>query len=70
MRLKRNQIPGGHKEGRASFPIQFTYKVFTNPWLKIPNSREEKRGTERRREAPGGGGVLFWQKRKRERERG
>jgi len=35
---------------------------------KIPTSREEKRGTERR-EAPGGGGVLFWPKRKRERGR-
>ena len=32
--LRRDQNPGGHNEGRASFPDQFTYKVFTNPWLK------------------------------------
>ena len=48
MRLKRNQIPGGHKEGRASFPIQSQYKVSKihtlNPTLeKRRGGREEGR---------------------------
>ena len=45
--LRRDQNPGGHKEGRASFPDQFTYKVFTNPWLKsltLERRREGQRG--------------------------
>jgi hypothetical protein len=41
-KLIQIQNPGGHKDGRASFPDQFTYKVFTNPCLK-PQSLERRR---------------------------
>ena len=44
MRLKRNQILRGHKEGRASFPIQSPYKVSR---IHTPNPtprEEEQRG--------------------------
>jgi len=55
MRLKRNQIPGGHKEGRASFPIQSQYKdskIHTpNPTLKKrKGGREEGRQGRQDRE--------------------
>jgi len=52
--IERTQIPGGHKEGRASFPTQSSYKVFTIPWLKsnLKERKEEEHGGRRRR-APG-----------------
>ena len=53
MRLKRNQIPIGHKEERASFPIQSQYKdskIHTpNPTLKKRKGGREE-GRERRQE--------------------
>ena len=33
MNSNRKQMPGGHKEERASFPTQSPYKVFKNPYL-------------------------------------
>ena len=48
MNSNRKQTPGGHKEGCASFPDQFMYKVFTNPWLK--SLTLEKRGEGQREE--------------------
>ena len=51
-KLIRIQNPGGHKEGRASFPIQSQYKVSK---IHASNSipREERRRTERGREGDG-----------------
>jgi len=46
MNSNRNQTPGGHKEGWASFPEQSQYKIFTNPWLK-PLSLETREPRER-----------------------
>ena len=75
MRLKRNQIPGGHKEVRASFPIRSQYKVSKihtlNPNLEKRKGGREKAemGARRRR----GGSVLAQgerEKKKGERERG
>jgi len=57
MRLKQIQLPGGHKEGRASFPTKIQYKVFTIPWLKsyLEERKEEEHGGRR----GGGGAWLF-----------
>ena len=59
-KLIRIQNPGGHKEGRASFPIQSQYKVSkihgSNPTL-------EKRGRKNRggrRRALRGKGACVW----------
>ena len=51
-KLIRIQNPGGHKEGRVSFPIQSQYKVSK---IHASNStpREERRRTERGREGDG-----------------
>jgi hypothetical protein len=49
MRLKRNQIPRGHKEGRASFPIQSQYKD-SKIHSSNPTPREEGGRTEEREE--------------------
>ena len=68
-KLIRIQNPGGHKEGRASFPIQSQYKD-SNIHSSNPTPREEEeeqRGRGGHQE--GGGGVLSRQK-ERERERG
>ena len=51
MKLRRNQHPGGHKEGRASFPIQSQYKVSK---IHTPNPTLEKKG-RKSREREGGG---------------
>ena len=67
MRLKRNQIPGGHKEGRASFPIQSQYKSQKSMPRILPLEKkgEEQREGERatggkgRRRWAGRGSVLF-----------
>ena len=71
MRLKRNQIPGGHKEGRASFPIQSQYKVSKihtlNPTPREGWEEEQREGTEGAREE--GAGVLG-ARQKRESKRG
>ena len=56
MRLKRNQIPGGHKEGRASFPIQSQYKD-SKIHSSNPTPREEGGRTEEREERRQGGGA-------------
>ena len=48
-KLKRIQNPGGHKEGRASFPIQSQYQVSRIHTL-TSTPREEKRRTEGERE--------------------
>jgi len=57
MRLKQIQLPGGHKEGRASFPTKIQYKVFTIPWLKsYLEERKEEEHAGRREE---GGAWLF-----------
>ena len=48
MKLRRNQNPGGHKEGRASFPNQSPYK---GSRIHTPNPtprEEEQRGGEGR----------------------
>ena len=72
MKLKRSQNPGGHKEGRASFPIQSQYKV-SKIHTPNPNPREEKGGGTRERGSSLQGGVLLvlgaWLREKRERER-
>ena len=49
--METRSKPRGHKEERASFPDQFTYKVFTNPWLK--SLTLEKRGEGQRGEEEG-----------------
>ena len=53
MKMNRSQNPGGHKEGRASFPIQSQYKnskIHTpNPTLKKRKAGREE-GRERRQE--------------------
>jgi len=57
--LKRNQNPGGHKEGRASFPIQSQYKVSKihtlNPTPRERREEEQRRGREGAREKGAGG---------------
>ena len=45
MKLRRNQHSEGHKEGRASFPIQSQYKVSK---IHTPNPTLEKRGRKNR----------------------
>ena len=68
--LRQDQNPGGHKEGRASFPDLSTYKVSR---IHGSNPREERwsreTGRRRWRQAQGSGSVLFWQGAGRE-ERG
>ena len=58
MKLKRSQNPGGHKEGRASFPIQSQYKVSkihgSNPTLE---KREWKNRKGERKRRTGGKGA-------------
>ena len=68
MKLNRSQNPGGHKEGRASFPIKSQYNNLNNPYLYFLERRreEEERGRKRRQ---GGGGCLWVPGPKRERER-
>ena len=65
MKLRRNQIPEGHKEGRASFPIQSQYKVSkihgSNPTLE-KRGRKNRKG-ERRRTGEERGERLSWRKR-------
>ena len=60
--LRQDQNPGGHKEGRASFPDLSTYKVSR---IHGSNPREERwsreTGRRRWRQAQGSGSVLFWQ---------
>ena len=72
MRLKRNQIPGGYKEGRASFPIQSQYKVSKihtlNPTLEKRRGRREE-GREGRQEKEGWL-VLAPGEKEKEQERG
>ena len=67
--MKRNQNPGGHKEGRASFPIQSQYKVSKihtlNPTPREGREEEQRRGREGAQEK-GAGGLGARQK---ERER-
>jgi len=60
--LNRSQNPGGHKEGRASFPIKSQYKNLINPYLyflerrgREKRKRDRKRGGARRRWWPGAG---------------
>jgi len=60
--LNRSQNPGGHKEGRASFPIKSQYKNLINPYLySLERRGREKRKRDRKRGvAPGeGGGVVL-----------
>jgi hypothetical protein len=45
--LKRNQNPGGHKEGRDSFPIQSQYK---DSKIYSSNRNLEEKGRKNRRE--------------------
>jgi len=58
--LKRNQNPGGHKEGRASFPIQIQsqYKDSkihsSNPTLEEKGRKNEERERGTREEGVGG----------------
>ena len=70
--LIRIQDPGGHKEGWASFPDEFTYKVFTNPWLKslTLERRGEGQGGEVRQVQGEEGGCSPGKRRGPERERG
>ena len=56
-KLKRNQTPRGHKEGRASFPDQFPYKSLKNPYSK-PYRREEREEEKRRGRRRTGEAVL------------
>ena len=77
-RLKRNQNPGGHKEGRASFPIQSQYKDSkihsSNPTLEEKGRKNIREGEWRtggrgRWRRAGRGSILFQALRERERER-
>ena len=69
-RLKRNQNPGGHKEGRASFPIQSQYKdskIHTpNPTLKKRKGGREEEEEDARE---GSRSVLASMEKEKERER-
>ena len=59
-KLNRIQNPGGHKEGRASFPIQSQYKVSKIHTPK-PTPRKEKGGGRKERgEMPGERGGVLW----------
>ena len=53
-KLIRIQNPGGHKEGRASFPIQSQYKVSKihtlNPTPREGREEEQREGREGARE--------------------
>ena len=72
MKLRQNQHPGGHKEGRAFFPIQSQYKDSkihsSNPTLE---EKGRKNKEERERGAWWRGRLLLvpGQRRERERER-
>jgi len=58
--LKRNQNPVGHKEGRASFPIQSQYK---DSKIHSSNPTLEEKGRKNRREGErrtGGRGAAVW----------
>ena len=58
MKLRRNQIPEGHKEGRASFPIQSQYKVSKiHTSNSTPREGRRRTETERRQEK---GGAHVW----------
>jgi len=58
--LKRNQNPGGHKEGRASFPIQSQYKdskiYSSNPTLEEKGMKNRREGERR----TGGRAAAVW----------
>ena len=62
-KLNRIQNPGGHKEGRASFPIQSQYKVSkihgSNPTLE----KRGRKNREREREEVHGGEISRKEKR-------
>ena len=49
--IEVNSKPQRAQGGWASFPDEFTYKVFTNPWLK--SLTLERRGEERDRKEKG-----------------
>ena len=61
MRLKRNQNPGGHEEGRASFPIQSQYKDSkihsSNPTLEEKGRKNRREGERRTGKGVGGTGL-------------
>ena len=67
-KLRCSQNPGGHKEGRASFPIQSQYKDSkihsSNPTLEEKGRKNRREGERRmggrgRRRRAGRGRVLF-----------
>ena len=69
-RSKQNQIPGGHKEGRASFPIQSQYKD-SKIHSSNPTPREGGRTEEKGRESAWEGEAACCSgKKRRERETG
>ena len=73
--MNQSQNPGGHKEGRASFPIKSQYKNLNNPYLLFSSLRERRRtGRERhmgeRWEALAGGSVFFQAQGREERGEG
>ena len=63
--LNENKGPEGTRREGPPFPVNSRTKT-QKSMAKIPNSREEREGTGRRRRAPGGeGGVLSGQKREK-----
>ena len=76
--IEMKSNPGGHKEGRASFPIQSQYKDSkihsSNPTLEEKGRKNRREGERRtggrgRRRRAGRGSILF-QATQREREGG
>ena len=69
--MNENKRPEGTRREGPPFPVNSRTKT-QQSMAKIPNSREEREGTGRRRRAPGRrrGGVLLWQKERERRERG
>ena len=70
--LNENKRPESTRREGPPFPVNSHTKT-QQSMAKIPNSREEREGTGRRRRAPGGRWRLAVQaqgKRERERERG
>ena len=72
--MNQSQNPGGHKEGRASFPIKSQYKNLSNPYLYFleKRGRKKRKGNTGERRAPGkvAADVCVPRKKERERERG
>ena len=67
--LNENKCPEGTRREGPPFPVNSRTKT-QQSMAKIPNSREEREGTGRRRRAPGGRRRFDIQANRRERGRG